>query len=72
MISHQANMLTVEEIQAAIESLSEEEYVRLRAWFSERDWDEWDEEIAKDSEAGRLDFLIDEALEGKTKGTRSV
>jgi len=62
-------MLTVEEIQAAIESLSEEEYARLRAWFSERDWDEWDEEIMKDSEAGKLDFLIHEALEEKRKGT---
>lgn len=30
-------MLTVEEIQAAIESLPEDEYARLRAWFSECD-----------------------------------
>ncbi len=54
-------MSTVEEIQAAIESLPEGEYARLRVWFSERDWDKWDEQIAKDSETGKLDFLIDEA-----------
>lgn len=66
----QLNTLTVEEIQAAIESLPENEYARLRDWFFERDWDEWDEEIARDSEAGKLDFLIDEALEGKRKRTR--
>jgi len=62
-------MLTVEEIQAAIESLPEDEYARLRVWFSERDWDKWDEEVAQDSEAGKLDFLIDEALAAKNKET---
>ena len=62
-------MSRVEEIQAAIESLPQEEYRRLRDWFSERDWEEWDKEIEADSKAGRLDFLIKEALEDKAKGT---
>jgi hypothetical protein len=34
-------MLKVAEIQTEIESLSEEEYTRLRIWFSERDWEKW-------------------------------
>ena len=61
-------MLKVEEIQAAIESLSEDEYVRLRRWFSERDWQKWDRQIEADSEAGKLEFLIKEAFEEKAKG----
>jgi len=61
-------MLKVEEIQAAIESLSEDEYVRLRRWFSERDWQKWDRQIEADSEAGKLEFLIKEAWEEKAKG----
>ena len=32
-------------IKAAIEALPEEEYVRLRRWFSERDWEKWDRPI---------------------------
>ncbi|MEK6617847.1 MAG: hypothetical protein AABY90_04045 [Nitrospirota bacterium] len=61
-------MSKVEEIQAAIETLSRDEYVRLREWFSEREWEEWDKQIEMDSESGKLDFLGKEALEEKTKG----
>ena len=59
-------MTKVHEIQAAIESLPKEEYIRLRQWFSERDWDEWDKQIEEDSKAGKLDFLTREASEEKT------
>ncbi len=61
-------MTRVQEIQAAIESLSREEYVHLRQWFSERDWEQWDKQIEADSEAGKLDFLIKEAFGEKAKG----
>jgi hypothetical protein len=35
--------------------------------LSEKDWERWDKEIEADSEAGKLDFLVREALEAKTK-----
>jgi hypothetical protein len=60
-------MSKVEEIQGAIESLSEAEYIRLRKWFSERDWEKWDGQITSDSESGKLDFLVREAREEKAK-----
>jgi hypothetical protein len=58
----------VEDIQVAIESLPYEEYIRLRQWFSERDWEKWDRQIEADSESGKLDFLIEEAFNGKAEG----
>ena len=58
----------VEEIQVAIESLPYQEYVRLRQWLSERDWGKWDRQIEADSESGKLDFLIEEALNEKAQG----
>lgn len=61
-------MAKVEEIQAAIESLSQGEYVRLRQWFAERDWEKWDKQIEADSESGKLDFLIKEAFDEKAEG----
>ncbi len=61
-------MLSVEEIKSAIASLSQEDYARLRDWFSERDWEKWDEEIEKDSAAGKLDFLVKEAVAEKNQG----
>ncbi len=61
-------MSKVEKIQAVIESLSEDEYARLRRWFSERDWKKWDRQIQGDSESGKLDSLVKEALDEKAKG----
>ena len=56
---------SVEEIQSAIISLSPEEYTRLRQWFAERDWEQWDQEIEADAASGKLDFLIEEAVTEK-------
>lgn len=61
-------MSKVEDIQTEIESLSEDEYSRLRNWFSEKDWEKWDRQIEVDSESGKLDFLVKEAHEEKAKG----
>lgn len=61
-------MSSVEEIKSAIASLSQEDYERLRDWLSERDWEKWDEEIEKDSAAGKLDFLVKEAVAEKNQG----
>jgi hypothetical protein len=54
----------VEEIQVAIESLPYQEYIRLRQWFSQRDWEKWGRQIEADSESGKLGFLTEEALKG--------
>jgi len=58
----------VQEIEIAIESLSPDEYARLRKWFLARDWERWNHQIEADSEAGKLDFLIQEALAEKKQG----
>ncbi|MFI5295650.1 MAG: hypothetical protein ACHQ0Y_11570 [Thermodesulfovibrionales bacterium] len=60
-------MSKVEEIKEAIDSLPEQEYVELRRWLSEKDWAKWDRQIAEHSDSGKLDFLITEAKEAKSK-----
>ena len=62
-------MTSIAEIQEAILSLPSEEYVQLRQWFTELDWETWDREIEADLEAGRLDSLIAEAVEAKENST---
>ena len=62
-------MSKVDELKAEIERLPDKELAELYRWLSEKDWQAWDAEIAADSEAGRLDFLMREAREGKAKGT---
>jgi hypothetical protein len=61
-------MRGLNELKSAIEDLPDEEYARLRQWFSERDWGKWDRQIEADSEAGKLDFLVKEAAREKAKG----
>lgn len=61
-------MPSVEEILSSIESLSREEFARLREWLYERDWERWDREIEEDSKSGKLDFLMKEALTEKADG----
>ena len=61
-------MARVDDIKTAIESLPEEEFAELREWLSEKDWEKWDRQIERDSESGKLDFLIEEALEEKRMG----
>lgn len=62
-------MSTVEEIKEAIAALPKPDYIRLRQWFTENDWENWDKQIEADSMSGKLDFLIKEALDEKKKGT---
>jgi len=61
-------MSKINAIRKAIEALSEDEYVELRQWFSERDWKKWDQEIEKDSKEGKLEFLVREAFDQKRQG----
>jgi hypothetical protein len=53
-----AGMTKLEELERAIDSLPEEECRRFRRWFMEKDWERWDRQIAEDSRAGKLDFLV--------------
>ena len=61
-------MMELEKILEEIRSLSREDFARLRDWILEQDWDEWDTQIEKDVAAGKLDFLVDEALREKEEG----
>jgi hypothetical protein len=53
--------MTVQELEKAIAKLSPAELAELRAWFYEYDMDAWDRQIARDSESGKLDKLVEQA-----------
>jgi hypothetical protein len=56
-------MTKVEKIEQAIEQLSKSEFMQLRDWILERDWQSWDAQIERDAGAGKLDELIGESQE---------
>ena len=58
----------VQEIETAIASLQPEEYRRLVEWIYAQDQARWDEQMDRDSAAGKLDFLFREAEEEFAQG----
>ncbi len=64
-------MSTVDEIKQAIERLPKEEFWHLSSWVIQRHENEWDRQLERDIQAGRLDRFAQEALqeqrEGKTR-----
>ena len=58
-------MSNITEIQRAILGLPKADYVQLRNWLNEVDWEEWEQQIDADASNGRLEFLIAEAEEAK-------
>ncbi len=57
-----------EEIEAAIECLSSEDYRRMVERVVAREQERWDEQIHRDAAAGKLDFLCEEAERETAQG----
>jgi hypothetical protein len=55
-------MTSFQAIEAAVKQLAPEQRAEFRAWFEAFDAREWDRQMEQDLEAGRLDWLAEEAL----------
>jgi hypothetical protein len=53
--------MSIQEIEAAVSQLQEEDLAAFQAWFDEFMADAWDARIAADAAAGKLDHLVAEA-----------
>lgn len=62
----------IQEIEAAVTQLSPEQLVDFRAWFAEFDAQRWDQQLANDIAAGRLNALADEAIRELREGRTSA
>jgi hypothetical protein len=64
-------MIQVETLEKHIAELDDDSFAKLREWFTEFEQTRWDKQLETDSNAGKLDFLIDQALAehqaGKTR-----
>jgi hypothetical protein len=63
-------MTEVEDIEKAVEQLAPEDLARFRAWFEEFEARAFDDKIARDAEAGKLDRPIAEARANHEAGRR--
>jgi hypothetical protein len=64
-------MAKIDQLKIEIEQLPEEQFSELVRWLSEKAWARWDLEIEADSHSGKLDFLVREAQDAKSKGKLS-
>jgi hypothetical protein len=55
-------MSTLEQIEAAILTLPLDEFQRLRQWFSDVNYELWDDQLEQDVANGKLDALAEEAI----------
>lgn len=62
-------MTQVELLEQNISELDDDSFAKLRDWFIEFDQARWDKKLEADSNAGKLDFLINAALAEHHAGT---
>ena len=55
-------MSTLEEIEAAVQQLPPVKRAEFRAWFLSFDATDWDQQMEDDINAGKLDWLADQAI----------
>lgn len=58
----------VKKVEEEVAALSESELRDFRTWFSRFDAAQWDAQLTRDVQAGKLDGLTAEALEQYGKG----
>ena len=56
-------MIQIEILEQHIVQLDDNAFAKLREWFIEFDQVRWDKKIEADSNAGKLDFLINAAID---------
>jgi hypothetical protein len=61
-------MSELEQLERRVQNLSPDDLAKFRAWFLELDGQLWDQQIAEDLKAGKLDRLIAEAREDFAAG----
>ncbi len=62
-------MIQIDILEQHIAELDDSSFSQLRDWFIEYDQTRWDRKIEADSNAGKLDFLINAALAEHQAGT---
>ena len=60
--------MSVKELERAVSQLEPSDFKEFRRWIADYDMDLWDKQIESDSAEGRLDELINKAMEDYSAG----
>jgi len=61
-------MTKLQLLEDEIKKLSPEEIAQLRQWFLELDADQWDREVERDADSGKLNTVFGRSLEDHRAG----
>ena len=61
-------MTELEQIEDRVLKLSPTDFEEFRKWFREQEWNEWDRQIERDSESGKLKAIADKVLADHSAG----
>ena len=61
-------MTRLETLEEEIKKLSPTEFGELRDWLLEQDWEQWDQQVERDSASGKLTAFFDEAEQAHRAG----
>ena len=62
------SLSTTQQLEETVRRLSADELAAFRAWFAAFDAEEWDRQMESDVAAGRLDWLVQQALADNRAG----
>lgn len=60
--------MSLVEVERAVAKFSPEDFEAFRSWFADFEMSQWDKEIEEDSKAGRLDGMLNKAMENYRAG----
>jgi len=60
--------MTITELEQAVTQLSERDFSRFYEWIEEYYAQKWDAQIECDAKAGKLDKIVEQAMEEYTAG----
>jgi hypothetical protein len=61
-------MTNREHIERQVKQLNSSDFAKFREWFREYEWQQWDRQIERDSQTGRLRALPEKALSDHAAG----
>ncbi len=64
-------MTELEQIEDRVLKLSPEDFEEFQKWFREQEWREWDRQIERDSDSGKLKAVTDKVLDDHAAGRTS-
>lgn len=64
-------MTELEQIEDRVLKLSRTEFREFQKWFREQEWAEWDRQIERDSDSGKLQALTERVLADHAAGRTS-